>query len=186
MRMKNLEFHVCFKKLKRIVVLLFYRPRSKSSVSMESSHSKRPFTLDEDRVLLQFVALNGPRSWGQLAAQLHNRTPKQCRERWNNQLNPGINRSPWSPEEDEILAEKHAALGNQWAKIARFLPGRNDTQVKNRWNTCGKARTRDFKDPLAAHMSNSLQSWLDWFADGKGMPFPFIDMESLPPLNRGK
>jgi hypothetical protein len=150
--------------------------------SDHARHPKRPFTFEEDKILLAFVAATGPRNWGQLASQLHNRTPKQCRERWNNQLNPHINKDPWTLDEDRLIAKKQAELGNQWAQISRYLPGRTDTQIKNRWNTCVKAKARTLLDPLDAN----LQSWLDAINNGKGTQFTIADMDSLPPLNRTK
>jgi hypothetical protein len=46
-----------------------------------------------------------------------------CRS-WHNHLNPDIRKTPWTEEEDRIILEKHEVLGNQWAKIAEYLPGR--------------------------------------------------------------
>jgi hypothetical protein len=103
-------------------------------------HHKKPFTEEEDRIILEFIRCNGPRNWNLIAEELKNRTPKQCRERWHNHLNPDIRKSPFSPEEDEIIARNQATLGNKWAEIARFLPGRTDTLVKNRWNASLKDR----------------------------------------------
>jgi hypothetical protein len=50
-----------------------------------------------------------------------------------NQLCPTLRRENWTAREDEILVEKHSSIGNAWAKIAAFLPGRAANSVKNRW-----------------------------------------------------
>ena len=43
------------------------------------------------------------------------RSGKQCRERWHNHLDPKINKSPWSEEEERIMAEGHKMHGNKWS-----------------------------------------------------------------------
>jgi hypothetical protein len=109
-------------------------------LSLSPVRHKQPFTDAEDRVLADFVRANGPRNWTFVVSSLENRTPKQCRERWHNHLDPSIAKGPWSAAEDQILADKQAALGNKWADIARFLPGRTDALVRNRWNTSVRCR----------------------------------------------
>lgn len=41
------------------------------------------------------------------------RIGKQCRERWHNHLHPGIKKGAWSVEEDRLILDAHATLGNK-------------------------------------------------------------------------
>ncbi|XP_056693551.1 transcription factor MYB17 isoform X2 [Spinacia oleracea] len=63
------------------------------------------------------------------------RCGKSCRLRWTNYLKPDIKRGPFSPEEEKLVIQLHAILGNRWAAIAARLPGRTDNEIKNLWNT---------------------------------------------------
>lgn len=60
------------------------------------------------------------------------RSNKQCRDRWKNHLAPEIRRDPWTPEEDELLLESQARMGNTWSSILTLFPGRTYASLKNR------------------------------------------------------
>lgn len=66
----------------------------------------------------------GARDWGKIAAQLVNRNGKQCHQRWNYFLNPHVRKGAWSSEEDQNIVYWQRVIGNKWAKIATYLPGR--------------------------------------------------------------
>ncbi|CAH0479277.1 unnamed protein product [Peronospora belbahrii] len=93
---------------------------------------KGHWSFEEDSTLEQMV-MQGCHSWGEVAAHIPGRTAKQCRERWRNHLDPSINKSPFTAEEDSIIQNGFEKMGNRWTQIAELLPGRTEDAVKVRW-----------------------------------------------------
>jgi hypothetical protein len=94
---------------------------------------KGPWTIEQDRKLLDWVKREGPGQWSQCAEFITGRSGKQCRERWFNTLNPDVKKGNWSPEEDFIIFDSYRQFGSHWTKIAEKLPGRTENSIKNRF-----------------------------------------------------
>ncbi|ESQ29683.1 hypothetical protein EUTSA_v10023601mg [Eutrema salsugineum] len=98
---------------------------------------------EEDEKLLNYITKNGHGCWSSVPKLAGlNRCGKSCRLRWINYLRPDLKRGAFSPEEQNLIVQLHAVLGNRWSQIAVRLPGRTDNEIKNLWNSCIKKKLR--------------------------------------------
>ncbi|XP_039836143.1 transcription factor MYB3R-1-like isoform X4 [Panicum virgatum] len=106
---------------------------------------KGPWSKEEDDIIIQMVNKLGPKKWSTIAQALPGRIGKQCRERWHNHLNPGINKEAWTQEEEIKLIHVHQTYGNKWAELTKFLPGRTDNAIKNHWHSSVKKKIDSYR-----------------------------------------
>jgi len=117
------------------------RKLSKNSPKTDERNKgkKHPWQPAEDAKVLELVAQYG-QSWAIIASSLGNRTGKQVRDRYLNYLRPDINEEEFTHQEDHLLLSLYYQLGHRWSKIASFMPGRTECQVKNRYYTVIKKK----------------------------------------------
>ncbi|CAM9475504.1 unnamed protein product, partial [Ectocarpus sp. 13 AM-2016] len=105
--------------------------------------NKRHWTPEEDEIVrgtvLSAQAI-GTVKWSLVAVLLPGRLGKQCRERWFNHLDPTVKKTEWTPHEDEVLFNAQAFFGTRWCEISKFLPGRTENAVKNRFNSSARQK----------------------------------------------
>ncbi|OHT09482.1 hypothetical protein TRFO_04569 [Tritrichomonas foetus] len=97
--------------------------------------AKKKFTPEEDKILKEVVRDISTNNWNAVAQELPGRNGRQCRERWNNYVNPKFKKGSFTPEEDDLLDKKYAELGPRWHLIASFFPNRSCNIIKNRFFT---------------------------------------------------
>ncbi|XP_072960272.1 transcription factor MYB2-like [Typha angustifolia] len=120
-----------------------------------------PWTVDEDLVLMNYIAAHGEGRWNSLArcAGLR-RTGKSCRLRWLNYLRPDVRRGNITPEEQLLILELHSRWGNRWSKIAQHLPGRTDNEIKNYWRTRVQKHAKQMKCDVNSKQFKDVMRYL--------------------------
>jgi len=86
----------------------------------------------EDEILKAAVSKYGLNQWARVSSLLARKTPKQCKARWAEWIDPGIKKVEWSKEEDEKLLHLAKLMPTQWRTIASIVE-RTATQCLDRY-----------------------------------------------------
>ena len=90
-------------------------------------------------------------NWAKIRESLPGRSLAAIKYRWNAALRKGVQlpdmampkdidvhhsvaNTNWSMAEDEVVVHLYAEFGKQWSIISRYLPGRSENAIKQRWN----------------------------------------------------
>lgn len=101
--------------------------------SNPSKNQRKFFSPEDDQKLIQLVNRYGSSDWVKIAQEMGSWTTRQCRERYNHYLRPGIDANPWTPEEDALLLQTVAKYGTKWSIVKTHFPLRTDVNIKNRY-----------------------------------------------------
>src|SRR5271169_407304 len=89
----------------------------------------------EDEILKAAVSKYGMNQWARISSLLVRKTPKQCKARWYEWLDPSIKKTEWSKEEDEKLLHlaKYQHNGGQSRPSSPEQPPNVWNGIKSCW-----------------------------------------------------
>lgn len=86
----------------------------------------------EDEILKAAVSKYGLNQWARVSSLLARKTPKQCKARWMEYLDPTVKKIEWDRSEDERLLHLAKLMPTQWRTIAPLI-GRTANQCIERY-----------------------------------------------------
>ena len=139
----------------------------KSKRSKKIPVKKGQWSAQEDKLLEQWVKTNGPKNWEACGRFIQGRKGKQCREHWNNCLNPELKKGNWGPEEDFLIMFFYEKCNGSWKKIIPLFDGRIENSIKNRFYSqlrkyaTKNMEAKDRKKLIAKIKLNELKNYLN-------------------------
>ena len=124
-----IEISLLSDNIRNIINAKKQKPRKIKKIELK----KGQWSSQEDKLLNQWVKLNGPKNWEACGRFIHGRKGKQCREHWSNCLNHELKKGDWTPEEDFLIMFFYEKCKGSWKKIIPLFNGRIENSIKNRF-----------------------------------------------------
>jgi hypothetical protein len=115
-------------------------PDFDNSTAPRMKKPRTKWSSEEDQ-LLKTLCTRRRCNWSFIQRKFPDKTLISLKRRWANKLDPSINKSRWTEEEDETILHLYKELGGNWQAIASRLHGRPSTSVKNRYYGALKRRS---------------------------------------------
>ncbi|EAY22310.1 Myb-like DNA-binding domain containing protein [Trichomonas vaginalis G3] len=156
----------------------YYNPSGSFSLNGSENPNKKSKTWSkhDDQRLLAAIHKYGLLDWNKISEFVGNgRSRSQCVQRWSRSLNPLINKTQWTKEEDEKLLRMINKYGKRsWTKISSEIEGRTDVQCRYRYQILTKSEGKEQKSQK--QISTAVPS-------AEHSPFGYNDYVSAPPCN---
>lgn len=93
---------------------------------------QRKWSKEEDALLLKLAEKYNARNWKKIASYFQNKVALQCFSRYK-RIRPGLNRGPWTKEEDKFIIKYIHIYGTDWSTISKKMGTRNGKQIRDRY-----------------------------------------------------
>lgn len=108
-------------------------PDFDNSTAPRMKKPRTKWSPEEDRLLRTLCMRRRRCNWTFIQKKFSDKSLAALQKRWANKLDPSINKSRWTVEEDEMILQLYREIGGNWKVIASKLKGRPSTSVKNRY-----------------------------------------------------
>ncbi|KAF5393566.1 hypothetical protein D9757_000239 [Collybiopsis confluens] len=110
-------------------------------------HPRHVWTSEADKKLVEGVRVYGSENWALVSRHVSlNVSPHQCHMRFMRSLDPQVNKSPWTTDEDDRLNKIISAIGtSNWVDVARHISGRTNEMCRERYLEVGPNRIKGKK-----------------------------------------
>lgn len=149
----------------RTAFLCFHRFQIKFNRTCDN----RKWSAQEDarlRELVRQCRINRFVPWTKISYYMHNRTKDQCYQRYVYSIRDDVRQGFFGEVEDHIILVGAKLFGNDWARIAHFIPSRTPMQIHSRFNTFLKANFDNWSQDEDMELLRACQEkgTKDWVA----------------------
>ncbi|XP_066932814.1 uncharacterized protein [Clytia hemisphaerica] len=133
---------------------------------------------EEDEALMEAVLRLGRKNWKAAKESVPGRTAAQCRERFVSRLDPDINATLFSFEEDELLIELVNQFGiGKWSMMTKYFDRRQDSFLLRRYKQIMPKKYAEYQNEVLAKKKHVLTYFMHREDEKRDYDIKELDLE---------